>query len=222
MKKILVACMAVSVVLVSCSKDEEPEPIPTDDSYQPVTVGSSWSYETEDKVASTKVSYILTASSQDSTINGKSYAVFTRSVGGNEYYYNTGDDYYQFGGLANITAPTELLYLKANVAAGSGWDETKAVNIPGLGNANLKVSYSVVEKLPTFIVEGKTYTDVIHVKLTMSDVTLSGIPVPVISQDLHFYYAAGIGKIKQQVKLNITGIAPVDNETNLKTYTIVP
>jgi hypothetical protein len=223
MKKMLLAFMALSVAMVSCHKDDEdPAPRDTDVSYQPLTVGSTWSYKTKNNISSVESNYTLTATNKDTSINSKSYKVFTRSDAGNEYYYNTGNAYYQFGSIANITGPTELLYLAADVEAGGSWTETKDVAIPGLGASNLKVTYTVVEKLASYTVEGKAYSDVIHVKLTLSDITLSGIPVPITSQDLQFYYAAGVGRIKQQVKVTITGLSPVDNETNLTTSAIVP
>jgi hypothetical protein len=224
MKKMMLAFAAFTFVFVSCSKDEDNDPTPpeTSKSYQPLTVGSTWLYKSRNNAAGTDATYTLTATSGDSTINGKSYKVFSRTNASNEYYYNTGDQYYQFGAIANITAPTELLYLNSSVDAGVSWAETKDVNIPGLGVANLKITYTTVEKLASLIVEGKTYENVIHVKLELSEVKLGAVPVPVVSQDIHFYNAEGVGRIKQTVKLNITGITPVDNELSLTTATIVP
>lgn len=223
MKKMLLAFMALSVAMVGCHKDDEdPAPPDTNISYQPLTVGSTWSYKTKNNISSAESVYTLTVTSKDSSINSKNYKVFTRSDGANEYYYNTGDEYYQFGSIVNITGPTELLYLASDVEAGGSWTEAKDVTIPGLGASNLKVTYTVLDKLDSYTVEGKAYSDVIHVKLALSDITLSGIPVPITSQDLNFYYAAGVGRIKQQIKIAITGLSPVDNETSLTASTIVP
>jgi hypothetical protein len=226
MKKMLLAFMAMSVVFASCSKDdkddEEETPPPANVSYQPLTVGSTWTYKTKNNITSTEGSYVLAVTGADTSINGKAYKVFSRTGAGNEYYYNSNDEYYQFGGIANVTAPTELLYLKSNTAVGANWTETKNVTIPGVGDATVKVTYTNVEKLISYSVEGKDYADVIHVKLDLSDVTLSGTPVPIVSQDLHFYYAKGIGRIKQIVKLNITGLGQRDEELVLTASTIAP
>jgi hypothetical protein len=78
--------------------------------------------------------------------------------------------------------------------------------------------------MASLVVEGVTFTDVFHVKVELSNITVGGVPLTVTSQDLHFYYAPNVGRIKSQLKLTITPPigAPivVDNETNLKSYLI--
>jgi hypothetical protein len=223
MKKVIFALLALPLFFASCDKDDDPAP-PAAANYQPTTIGSTWNYETTTKPANTKTSYTLTATSSDSTINGKTYKVFTNSGGDNDYYYNNGTDYYQFGGIAGITDNAELLYLKTNVAVGAGWDETKTVAIPGLGDASVKLNYTYFEKVASMTVEGNTYTDVLHIKVALSNITISGFPITITTQDLHFFYAPGVGRIKSQIKLTLTpplgSPIAVDNETNLKSSDI--
>ena len=225
MKKLSPALLLLSLVFAGCGKDDNPTPVVTVN-YQPTTSGSTWIYETTNNITSAKASFAVTVKGTDTAINGKTYKVFTNTSGGNDYYYNNGTDYYQFGGIAGITDNTELLYLKSTTAVGSGWEETKPVNIPGVGAASVKLNYTLVEKVPSMTVEGKTYTDVLHVKIDLSSITISGIPVPVSTQDIHFYYAPGVGRIKSQIKLTLTppigSQLKTDNETNLKSSVIVP
>lgn len=224
MKNFFRALTGLVLLLAACKKDNSSGGGTTAVSYQPATAGSTWNYETTNNLNSTKSTYTLTATSGDSSINGKTYKIFSNTAGTNDYYYSSGTDYYQFGGIAGITGNTELLYLKSSQAAGAGWSETKDVSIPGIGNANVKLSYTFVEKIASMAVEGVTFTDVLHVKVELSNITVSGIPLPVSSQDLHFYYAPNVGRIKSQIRLTITppigSPIVVDNETNLKTYTI--
>lgn len=224
MKKILSIALLAGVLISSCKDDDDPVPPATTANFQPTTAGSTWTYEFKNTTTpSQNHNFTLTATSKDTTVGTKTYKVFTRTDGENEYYYASGADYYQFGGIAGITDRTELLYFKSNVEAPNGWDETKSVVIPGLGTASVKMSYTIVEKLASFSVEGKSYANVVHVKVDLSNISVSGFPVPVASQDLHFYYADGVGRIKSQIKINIPAAGlNSDNETSLKAYTIVP
>lgn len=219
-KELFGALLAMPLFFAACDKDNSDDNQNTV-SYQPTTTGSTWQYESENKLTSTETEYTLTATDKDTSVGGKSYNVFTNSGGANEYYYSSGNDYYQFGGIAGITGNTELLYLKAT---GSAWDETKTVNIPGLGDASVKLNYTLVETIPSMTVAGTAYTNVLHVKVELSNISVSGLPITVASQDLHFYYAPNVGRIKSQIKLTLTpplgGPITVDQETNLKSATI--
>ena len=225
-EKLSPALLFLTLVFAGCDKDDDPTPPVVTVNYQPTTTGSTWIYETTNKITSAKATYAVTVKGTDSAINGKTYKVFTNTSGANDYYFNNGTEYYQFGGIAGITNATELLYLKANVTAGTTWEETKSVTIPGIGAASVKLTYTLVEKVATMTVEGNTYSNVLHVKVDLSSITVSGIPVTIASQDIHFFYAPSVGRIKSQIKLTLT--QPIgsqlitDNETNLKSSVIVP
>ena len=74
----------------SCKKKDSTPPSTTPQNFQPVSAGSTWTYATVSNGVSG--SYTITATGNDSTINGKVYKIFTNSAGPNEYYYKTGND----------------------------------------------------------------------------------------------------------------------------------
>ncbi|MES2648256.1 MAG: hypothetical protein V4717_15375 [Bacteroidota bacterium] len=225
MKKLLPALLlSLPLFFTACDKDDNPVTPPATENYQPVSAGSTWTYEFRNNAPVSKSTFVVTAKGTDSTINGKTYKVFGSTAGSNEYYNTNGSDYYQFTGIAGITNNTELLYLKTNVAASASWSETKDVTIPGLGAASVKLTYTLVEKMPSMTVEGTAYTNVLHVKVALSDVKIGVIPVAVSSQDVNFYYAPNVGRIRSVVKLTLAppigGPIVTDTETVLKVAVI--
>jgi hypothetical protein len=124
MKKTILACFSIVMLAVSCKKDD-PAPAPVPDKFLTVSNGSTWNYRVTDNTTSTTTNYTLTSTNRDTTINGKSYHVFTNSDGNTSEYYNvTGNDYFQFSSLSAQLDALELLYLKDNLAVGNTWSQS--------------------------------------------------------------------------------------------------
>lgn len=220
MNKLLAVCAIIALSGCKCKKTT-PAPAP----FMPTTAGSTWNYNTRSYAPIPGTgSYVLTATSKDTVINTRTYRVFTNSNTGSEYYNQTGTDYYQFGDLAALNQRLELLYLK-DVAAGTSWTDTKTITLTGIpAPVSIPVNYQVTEAGISYVANGKTYTDVIHVKVTFGTISVSGFPITPVT-DLNFYYARGVGRIYSRSKVAISvplaGInINTDDEVTLVSYTI--
>ncbi len=219
MKRILALSALLAVCMTSCDKDDDPQPTVETPDYQPTTANSTWTYHVNN-ISNSALSFDFTlkASSKDSSINGRTYKVFTNTSGDNEYYTSTGKDYFQYAGFAGITNAIELTYLK-DADLGATWTETKSVTVSGIP-LTPTFTYSIAEVLPTYTVSGMNFTNVKKVHVSLS---IPGLTIPSTDQDLNFYYADGVGRIKSQIKLYVplAGLN-ANNETLLTTYTIAP
>ncbi|RZK33359.1 MAG: hypothetical protein EOO61_15450 [Hymenobacter sp.] len=191
----------------------------------PNTANSSWNYDTKTTAPTPATgNYTLKATNKDTVIGSRTYRVYTNSGGQNEYYAQVGSDYYQYTTAAGLsTQAVEVLYLK-DAAAGTTWSETQSItmnNIP----ISTTLNYQIAEKGISYTTNGKTYTDVTHVKVTLGAFTLP-FPIPITqTSDIHFYYARGIGRIYNHTKITVAAALlmlnlSIDNELLLKTYTI--
>jgi hypothetical protein len=112
-----------------------------------------------------------------------------------------------------------------DTAVGTTWSETQTLSMNGF-TATAPVTYQVTEKDISYIVNGKTYTGVTHVKTTLGALSVPGFPIPLTpTSDINFYYARGIGRIYSHVKIALS--VPlvnlnvnIDEELLLKNYTI--
>jgi hypothetical protein len=194
--------------------------------FLPGKAGSAWTYESKNFINSTTGTFVMTKTSKDTSINGRSYGVYNISGGNNAYFYQSGSDYYQFTTFAGTTSQVELLYLKANVNSGLSWDQDVTIAIPGIGNITAKVTSKVEAKGISYSVGGKNYTDVTQIKTTIGSLTIPGLPIAITPiSDISSYYSAGVGRIYSRSKVNITipTVPPinVDDETTLKNHNIV-
>ena len=127
--------LAIILFAISCQKsNDNPTPPSQADSYYHTAAGSSWNYHSVDNSGATAPSdYTITSTSRDTSINGKSYHVFTNSDGGSQYLFLSGHDYYQFDSLpAGLgTGALERLYLKDNAALTASWSQNLSVAVPG-------------------------------------------------------------------------------------------
>ncbi|MEO6732172.1 MAG: hypothetical protein ABIN01_13225 [Ferruginibacter sp.] len=227
MKKVILSIVTLSIFAFSCQKNDSAAPPSSTEKYMSLTVGSTWNYELINNTAPIGTStFTLTSSGKDSTINGKTYHVFTNSSGtANEYFNISGNDYYTFRSLppALGTTSVEYLYLKDNAAAGTSWSQSFPITLSGVAlNANL--INTITQKGLTKIVKGVTYNDVIHVTTTVS-ATFMGIPLPAsaIQTDIQSFYAGKYGMVQSINKINVNyaGITNnSDQQTNLNTANI--
>lgn len=217
MKIPLILALIMVSFAISC-KNDDPDPVdPTTNTYMTLTAGSSRSYEVKNNTppAST-TNYTVTSTNRDTTVNGRIYHVFSTSTGGSEYYAQSGGDYYTYQVLpvAIGTTNVEILFLKDNANVGATWVAASApLTIPG---APFPLTITINNKLEakglTRTVNGKIYTEVIHVTSTIG---VTGLPGGVTS-DIDYYYAPKYGLIENSVILS-SAIAPiaVDTDTRL-------
>ncbi len=222
MKKAIFALCTMAIFTVSCKKDDPAPPVdPGATKFMTLTAGASWNYETIDNLLSSTSTFTRTSTNRDSTINGKSYHVFTNSNGNSDYYAISGNDYLNYASLTAPLDPVEFLYLKDNVAVGGNWSQSVPVSVPGLPfPLTATVTNTVLEKGGSLVVNGTTYTNVIKVK---TDISVAGIPASAISTNINSYFAPKFGQIKSDAQIDIDYSGFVNNTnttTNLVSATI--
>ena len=205
---------AFLLVFVSCKKNETVK----EDKYLSTSAGSTWNYHETNSSGPVPVNsdYTLTSTSGDTSINGKNYHIFANSIGGNQYFNVTGGDYYQFDSLPAGFGTTafERLYLIDIAPAGISWTQTISVTISGIP-VPVTLTYTVAEKGISRIVNGTTYTDVIHVVTAFSSPL---IPAASLTTSINSYYAKKYGLIEATniVQVNYQNfIQNIDTETKL-------
>ncbi len=208
--------IAAVLFFSSCKKDDSSKDTPPNDIYANANIGSSWSYHQTD-LSGTKPSldYTITSTANDTTINSRKYHVFSYSYGGSEYQAIDGHEYYQYdsvpitGGI-NI----ERLYLKDDASKGDTWKQEFSLTIPGFPiPIPLAVQNTIAEKGISSTVNGKSYSNVIHVTTTLS---ASGVPTSALSSAIDSYYAPGFGLIQNTTVIQLNYMGIVEN-INLKT-----
>jgi len=201
MKVSLLSSLLIASTLflfTQCKKDDSSPTPTTSANYSPLTVGTTWTYTyTEDTTVNT---YDVTVTDKDTSVNGRTYKVLAGSNNmGNTYEAKEDSNYYRFSSFAGIGSIEEL-YLKDNRPINSPWTVNATFTYPGTPlplTANL--TYNITEKGISHDVNGKTYKDVIHVKVDIS----------VISNAIgtaDFYYANGIGLIDNMINLTPPGL----------------
>lgn len=208
---------------LSCKKKSSSEPA---GSFQPNSSGSTWNYTISGTLTG---NFTLTATGRDTSIGTRLYRVFTNSAGPNEYYAQSGSDYFRYASLAELNnQAVELLYLKTNLAVGQTWVETKTVNatITGLGTRPITatLTFTVAEKGIRHTVNGTAYDDVLRIDVTPRFsvfVAPTSIEIPVNSSNIRNYYARNVGLIQSfnALQIDVAGIN-TNTETRLTSYTI--
>lgn len=215
----------VLLLLGACKKETGGSGSTT--TFLPGNANSTWTYESKNFVNSTTATLLMTKTSKDSSINGRTYKVYTISGSSNAYYLQSGTDYYQFSTFAGTTSKVEWFYLKSNAASGATWDQDITITIAGIGSVTAKLTSRVEAKGISYTVGGKTYTDVVQIKSTIGPLNIPGLPVPITPvSDITSYYANNVGRIYSRSKVNFTiptvPAVNIDEETTLKSYSIIP
>ncbi|MDQ2863202.1 MAG: hypothetical protein M3R50_06035, partial [Bacteroidota bacterium] len=189
----------------SCSKKDDSGKQPSKpENYLTTSTGSTWSYHQIDSsvLAPINSDYTISSTSKDSSINGRSYHVYNNSAGGNQYLNLSGNDYYQYDSLpAGFGAGVfERLYLKDNANVGTSWTQTQNVTV-SVSPIPIPVTltFKIVEKGISRIINNVTYTDVIHVSAAISS---SIIPSASLISSLDSYYAKKYGMIESSTIIN--------------------
>jgi hypothetical protein len=228
MKKVLYLALLAGFGLTSCKKSDTTggsgnnsnNPAPSIDKFMSFTTGSTWNYQTVNNDSITDITnYTLTCSDIDTTIGSKSYRIFyaTDTSGSTEEYYNnTGRDYYQYTQLSDLLPALDLRYLNDSLPAGSTWTSqpitiTQQVNVPNFPfpvNVTLSASLktTIEEKGMTMVVNGNNYSNVIKVKTELVNLSISPnlITIAVESQNILNYFAPKYGRIKGDFQLRVT------------------
>lgn len=202
MKKILIPFLCF-VVFSQCKKSSD-SPIAAD--YLPLTVGTNWTY------VSNGVSSKLTVTSKDTVALGRTYKVVSNNNGPNQYHGKSGNDYFRFATFQGfLPNGVEELYLKSDQNVNGTWQ--LVVNVMfGTVPVPVTAKYTIVEKGITKNVQGKNYTDVVHVVLALSSALGN-------NGGGDFYYAKGIGMISSTLTIMVPGSSQTST-TELTAYEI--
>ena len=202
----LLLCLCFS----ACKKDDNNPGPPASETYLNTATGSTWNYHMDDNSTGTTMSedYVITSTDRDTTINSKTYHVYTTSYGENQYKALLGNDYYQYDSLPTGigSGAIERLYLKDNVAAGATWSQSITIDVPGAPTPiPFTITNTLAEKDISRTVNGTVYEEVIHVSTA---ITSSWIPSSSLTTSIHSYFAPKYGLIENSntVHLDFLGI----------------
>lgn len=218
MKKVLLPVILLTIMVISCKKSDDTTTPVVVDSYMSITANSKWIYDviTNPGPSQTTASDTVTATSTDTSVNSRTYRIFSHKTGAEDYYNITSHDYYRFQNLslAGATVPVENLYLKDDQAQGISWSQTISLTVPGFPTPiPVTITNSIFEKGITKTVNGTTYTDVITIK---TDINSSSLPAGSIATNIKSYYAKKVGLIQGDYSIQIPLAA-----VNINTQTIL-
>ena len=219
MRTIILLALPALFLFSSCKKEKSSPKDPKENAnFINVVSGSSWVYEEINKSGAVPVQadYTLTSTNRDTTINNKSYHMYSFSYGGSQYRNLSGKDYYEFGNLPGAgTKSFERLYLKSGASVGTTWSQSENLEVEGL-QIPIKLTNTIVSISLVKEVQGKSYEKVIHIKST---ITSELIPAASLITDINSYYAPNYGLIENTSKLNLDYmgmVEKVDITTTLK------
>lgn len=199
MKKIILVAFCFNLICVSCKKNDAITPAPIGD-YISLSANSTWNYQLVDSVTLSTTLYTLTSTNSDSTVNGKAFHVFTNSAGGNEYYNLTNKQYFSYGKApAPINNGNRIVYLYLiEEPVGTTWTQSHQVSIYPPQQLVATFDNKIEEKGITKTVNNIDYSNVIHVKTTIS---VSALTPGSFSSDIHTYFAPKVGMIQKDTKI---------------------
>ncbi len=218
MKKTIFGLFTLSIILFSCKKDSDGGNNNTATSYMSLTAGQTRTYETTDNIAMSSSSNTSTSTNRDTSINTRTYRVFSNSDGSSGYFNVTGNDYFSFTSLPSLSnLQLELLYLKANLNVNGSWNQTTNVTVPGLPfPLAVTITNTIVEKGLSKTTGTISHSDVIRVQ---TGISVAGIPASALTTNIQSYYAPRYGLVESTavIGLNYSGITDsVNTRTLLK------
>ncbi|MFZ1530445.1 MAG: hypothetical protein WAT19_16950 [Ferruginibacter sp.] len=218
MKKTIFGLFVLSAILFSCKKDTGGDTNNPATSYMSLTAGQTRTYETTDNIAMSTSSNTTTSTNRDTSVNSRTYHVFTNSDGSSDYFNVTGSDYYSFTQLPALSnLQLELLYLKSNAAVNASWNQTTNVTVPGVPfPLAVTISNTIMEKGISRTTGTMSHTDVIRVQ---TGISVAGLPASALTTNIQSYYAPRYGLVESTavLGLNYSGITDsVNTRTLLK------
>lgn len=225
-------CLLFIIIFFSQCKKESTTtiidpPVTVTKDYSPVTSGSTFTYS--DSTNDLVTSFTLTATGTNSTMFGKAYSKMTTSNGNTLFRGKAGAKYYQLTSYPSMSSNEfENIYLNDSLPVNSTWTVSfKILNVLGFPDSLTAVAtYKISEKGISRAIQGKLYTDVIHVSLTdvsaYSAVPPSGqLAAGIASGD--FYYALGVGLVQARFMIEDVpsfGISAYKSSQILTSYSI--
>ncbi len=234
-------------LLISCSKDDDPTPTPppAGDPYMAMNAGATRDFErTVNNPPSPPESYRVTTTNRDTVVGSRTYRVFESTGGPNQYFNQSGADYYTFADLGGALQGVllENLYLSTSQNAGASWNQNfNNITIPGItGTVSGTLTNKIEAKGLTYTVPGfATYDSVIRVSSTVNNITATveiapGVPFPVsipanqIYTNIQSYYAPRVGMVHNtsiiSLDIDVMGFQYQDssNVTTKLTATSIP
>ena len=204
MKQFLYLITIVAIFATGCiSSKNDPKPgdgATTSDSYFPVTAGSTWTYNEE--IAGVASTTVIKMTGSTKTFNGKSYyeASSASTVKGNQlgYFYSANHDFAILQTIPGYGIDVEIHLGNDSKAAGYTW--TTSPTVSGYVNGfPAKMINTIKEKGISWVVNGKTFTNVIHSHVDLQYDLGSGF----ISYTVYdFYLAKGVGMIESDTGLS--------------------
>ncbi len=175
-KNSIILLFPLLILFCTCKKEKSN----TGNSYSPTSMGSSWNYKGFITVSTRNIMTGRTFKKFGKTYYEKAVTTDKETI--NFYGTHTDDDYYTIvTDPMNNNAENEVLYLKTNASVGDSWVVEIKYGFDILGN---QWKYKILEKGIAKIVNGKTYSNVIHTERD-SD-----------GKIIHSYYCLGVGLIE--------------------------
>lgn len=219
MRTFILLALPALFLLSSCKKEKSTTETPDETkNYINTSAGSSWQYLEINSSGATPVQseYKITSTGSDTTINGKTYHIYSLSYGGNRYQNLSGKDYYEFDTVPGEGIKSfERLYLKSGVSVGTTWSQSENLVVDGIP-IPVKLTNTIVSNTLVKEVQGKSYEKVIHVKTTISS---DLIPAASLTSDINSFYAPNYGLIENTSNLNLDYLGvkeKIDISTTLK------
>ncbi len=198
MKKYMLLFAAAAVLMAGCKSKNDPKP--GSDSYFPVSSGSTWSYK--DVIGGVNNTLTITMTGGTSVFNNKTYytASGVSSVHGTNtgYYYAADNTYAIRASSASAGVTIELQMGNDAKAVGDTWTTTPTDNGTISGFPARTVN-TIKEKGITKVVNGKTFTDVIHTQVDLQYNLGSGFTSTALYD---FYLAKGVGMIETDTSVS--------------------
>ncbi|MGH2642827.1 MAG: hypothetical protein ACRDE2_02670 [Chitinophagaceae bacterium] len=217
--KNILAIALTSLVLFSCSKDNSVEKNSqgNNTSFQPTTIGSTWNYQ--DNINSNG-NFTLTATGQDTTVNGMNFSVFADKPDSTPQVYATlfgqsQNDYYTLG-FVTAFGNNALLYLK-DTTVNATWSQDVPISVPQIGQTTAELDFTLAQSGISYTLNGKTYPNVAHVTLLVK-IQVPGLGLTDAGVTGDIYFARGVGILSAVVQQNGSKVEDV----SLVSYTIKP